>query len=401
MTIREPAGSASRIPGGNLVPYAGNNQETDRVQFALSPEQNLLKDAVDAFTRDHAGIERRHLGRAQPRGYSPESWRSLAEIGVLGVPFAADDGGLGGGPRELITVMESLGRGLCIEPVLEEVVVAGGLLARAGDPAQKDAWLPRLIGGGAHLALAHFEHNARFDLRDVRSQARSASAGRVILDGEKSMVPLAADADQWIVSAREGDGESAIGFYLVTPTDPGIERRDYRLIDGSSASVVRLRGVPATGRLTGDFSDFAAAIDTGRLAAGAEMVGLMSTLFESTVDYLKTRQQFGRPLSSFQALQHRLADLYVSLEQSRSHLYRAAACLVDNDHPESAIAGMKSYISRAAIALGEECVHLHGGMGTTDELNLGHGYKRLVLLANLFGDPNSELIRYNRLQNQR
>jgi alkylation response protein AidB-like acyl-CoA dehydrogenase len=297
--------------------------------------------------------------------------------------------------------MESLGRGLCIEPVLEEVVVAGGLLARAGDPAQKEAWLPRLIGGGAHLAVAHFEHNARFDLRDVRLQARPASAGRVTLDGEKSMVPLAADADQWIVSAREGDGESAIGFYLVTPTDPGIERRDYRLIDGSSASVVRLRGVPATGRLRGDFSDFAAAIDIGRLAAGAEMVGLMSTLFESTVDYLKTRQQFGRPLSSFQALQHRLADLYVSLEQSRSHLYRAAACMVDNDSPESAVAGMKSYISRAAIALGEECVHLHGGMGTTDELNLGHGYKRLVLLANLFGDPNSELIRYNRLQNQR
>jgi alkylation response protein AidB-like acyl-CoA dehydrogenase len=370
------------------------------VQFALSPEQSLLKDAVDAYIQGHAGIERRRLERAQPRGYSTESWRSLAEIGVLGVPFAAGEGGLGGGPRELITVMESLGRGLCIEPVLEEVVVAGGLLSRAGHAAQKEAWIPRLIGGEAHLALAHFERGARFELSDVRLQARPGSAGQVLLEGEKSMVPLAADADHWIVSAREGESGSAIGFYLVTPAASGIERRDYRLIDGSSASVVRFRGVPTTGRLRGDFSDFAAAIDIGRLAAGAEMVGIMSTLFESTVEYLKTRQQFGRPLSSFQALQHRLADLYVRLEQSRSHLYRAAACVHDNDSPESSVAGMKSYISRAAIELGEECVHLHGGIGTTDELNIGHGYKRLVLLANLFGDANSELIRFNRLQNR-
>jgi alkylation response protein AidB-like acyl-CoA dehydrogenase len=138
-----------------------------------------------------------------------------------------------------------------------------------------------------------------------------------------------------------------------------------------------------------------------RLAAGAEMVGLMSALFETTVEYLKTRQQFGRPLSSFQALQHRLADLYVLLEQSRSHLYRAMACVASDEGAESSVAGMKSYISRAAIELGEECVHLHGGMGTTDELATGHGYKRLVLLANLFGDASSELARFNRLQNQR
>jgi alkylation response protein AidB-like acyl-CoA dehydrogenase len=378
-----------------------HRKEEDRVQFALSPEQTLLKDAMDAFIRHHPGAERRRLDRVQARGYSAESWRALAELGVLGVPFSTDDGGLGGGPRELITVMESLGRGLCIEPVLQEVVVAGGLLARAGDPAQKDAWIPRLIAGEAHLALAHFEHSARFDLGDVRLQARTSSDGGVLLEGDKSMVPLAADADQWIVSAREGESGTAIGFYLVAPSAPGIERRDYRLVDGSAASFVSFRLVPTAGRLRGDFSDFTAAIDIGRLAAGAEMVGVMSTLFESTVEYLKTRQQFGRPLSSFQALQHRLADLYVRLEQSRSHLYRAMACLRDNDTPESGVAGMKSYISRAAIELGEECVHLHGGVGTTDELNIGHGYKRLLLLANLFGDPNSELTRYNRLQEQR
>jgi alkylation response protein AidB-like acyl-CoA dehydrogenase len=378
--------------------------EESRVQFALSAEQNLLKDAMDAFVRDHIGTDRRRTDRGQSRGYSVDNWRSLAEIGVLGLPFAAEEGGLGSGPRELVTVMESLGRGLCIEPVLEEIVVAGGLLARAGDAAQKQAWLPRVIGGEAHLALAHFEHTARFDLTDVRVLARN-SGGSVVLDGEKSMVPLAASADQWIVSAREpadgADSTASIGFYLVAPTSPGIERRDFRLIDGSKASAVRFRGAKTEGRLRGGLREFSAAVDIARLAAGAEMVGLMSILFETTVEYLKTRQQFGRPLSNFQALQHRLADLYVRLEQSRSHLYRAMACVAANEGAEGSVAGMKSYISRAAIELGEECVHLHGGIGTTDELALGHGYKRLVLLANLFGDASSELARFNRLQNQR
>jgi alkylation response protein AidB-like acyl-CoA dehydrogenase len=378
--------------------------EEDRVQFALSPEQTLLKDAMDAFVRDHMGTAKRRTDRAQSRGYSVDSWRSLADIGVLGLPFAAEDGGLGSGPRELVTVMESLGRGLCIEPVLEEIVVAGGLLARAGDAAQKQAWLPRVIGGEAHLALAHFEHTARFDLTDVRVRAHS-SGGTAVLDGEKSMVPLAASADQWIVSAREsgdeGDSAASIGFYLVAPTSLGIERRDFHLIDGSKASAVHFRSVKTGGRLRGGFREFSAAVDTARLAAGAEMVGLMSALYEATVEYLKTRQQFGRPLSSFQALQHRLADLYVRLEQSRSHLYRAMVCMATNEGAESTVAGMKSYISRAAIELGEECVHLHGGIGTTDELAIGHGYKRLVLLANLFGNANSELKRFNRLQNQR
>jgi alkylation response protein AidB-like acyl-CoA dehydrogenase len=375
--------------------------EADAVQFSLSAEQTLLKDAVEAFVRDHTGTDRRRSDRIKARGYSSESWRSLAEIGILGVPFGAEEGGLGGGPRELIAVMESLGRGLCIEPVMEEVVLAGGLLARAGDASQKQAWLPALIGGEAHLALAHFEHTARFDLLDVRVRARS-SGGAVVLEGEKSMVPLAASADQWIVSARESDGgadaDPRIGLYLVTPTSPGIERHDYRLIDGSIASAVRFRGAKANGRLRGGLAEFAASIDVARLAAGAEMVGIMSTLFEATIEYLKTRHQFSRPLSTFQALQHRLADLYVRLEQSRSHLYRAAACMGANDGVGASVAGMKSYVGRAAIELGEECVHLHGGIGTTDDLAIGHGYKRLLLLANLFGDPNSELARFNRLQ---
>lgn len=366
------------------------------MQFALTPEQTLLKDAVDAFVRGHSGLEQRRADRTQARGYGDRNWRALADIGVLGVPFSEEEGGLGGGARELVTVMESLGRGLCIEPVLEDIVVAGGLLARAGNTSQKATWLPRLIQGEAHVSLAHFEQAARFDIADVRTEARPVGSA-IELHGEKSVVPQAQCADGWIVSARESGAASppgSIALYFVSPDAPGIERRDFTLVDGSKASAVRFRGVRAGERLRGGLAELQATIESGRLAACAEMVGIMSTVFESTVEYLKTRKQFGRPLSSFQVLQHRLADLYVRLEQSRSHLFRAVA-----ETEASSIAGMKSYVSRAAIEMGEECVHLHGGIGTADELPLGHGYKRLILLANLFGDANSELTRFNRLQN--
>jgi len=372
------------------------------LQFALTPEQTLLQDAIDAFVRDHNGTDQRRADLAGLKGYSNDHWRALADVGVLGLPFAAEEGGLGGGPRELVTVMESLGRGLCIEPILEEIVLAAGVLARAGDTAQKEAWLPGVIRGERHLALAHFEHTARFDLTDVRLRARTSN-GTTVLEGEKSVVPLAASADLWIVSARDvdpADHWNPIGFYLVAPTSPGIERRDFELVDGSTASTLRLRGVTASGRLRGGFAEFAAAVDIARLAAGAEMLGIMSTLLDRTVEYLKTRQQFGRPLSTFQALQHRLADLYVRLEQSRSLLYRAVACVAANQDVATGIAGMKSYVSKAALELAEECVHLHGGIGTTDELAIGHGYKRLLLLASLFGNASSELVRFNDLRNQ-
>jgi alkylation response protein AidB-like acyl-CoA dehydrogenase len=214
------------------------------------------------------------------------------------------------------------------------------------------------------------------------------------------MAPLAAGCDQWIVSAREGGAThdpSGIGFYLVSPSAPGIERVDFRLADGTSASKIRFQGAIAGERLPGGYTRFADVMDTARFAAGAEMVGVMSTLFESTLEYLRCRQQFGVPLSSFQALQHRLADLYVLLEQSRSQLYRAAVCIESSLQRERSIAGMKSYLSTAAVKIGEECVHLHGGIGTTDELALGHGYKRLLVLATLFGDADTELTRFCKL----
>jgi len=369
------------------------------VQFSLNETQALLKDAVDRFVQNrYAGRERRGY-RESPAGYDSRNWRELAEIGVLALPFAAADGGLGGGPTELITTMEALGGGLVAEPVLEEVLLAGCLLAAAGTQAQKAHWLPGIISGDAHLALAHFEHAARYNLSDVRVLAQTRG-GATVLNGEKTVVPLASVADMWIVSARERGASTdveGIGLFLVSPGSTGIERRDFRMADGSVASSLRLRGVAAAERLRGGYAELARVVDGARLAACAEMVGIMSMLLKTTLDYLRNRKQFGAPLASFQTLQHRMADLYVLLEQSRSHVYRGAHCTQTGVGRERSIAGMKSYVSRAAVELGEECVHLHGGIGTTDELAVGHGYKRLLLLASVFGDAHSELTRFVRL----
>jgi len=369
------------------------------VKFSLSQEQTILKDTVEKFVQDRYGANQRRQYRSAPHGYSLDNWRGLAELGLLGLPFSDADGGLNTGPRELAAVMEVIGSGFVVEPLLEEVVFAAGFLARAGNPAQRRKWLPPIIAGESHLAVAHIEHTARFNLADVRVQVRSTDAGDA-LQGDKMVVPLAASADRWIVSARrhgENDDPSGVEFHLVAPGAPGIERRDFRLVDGSAASAISFHGTLSAARLPGGFDDFAAVVDTVRLAAGAEMLGIMSTLFQSTVDYLRTRKQFGAPLASFQALQHRLADLYVLLEQSRSHVLRAAVRAANGAVCDSSIAAMKSYVSRASTEIGEECVHLHGGIGTTEDLAIGHGYKRLLVLASLFGDANTELTRFMRL----
>ena len=369
------------------------------MQFALTQEHSLLKDAIDKFVRDRYGDNQRRLYRTQPRGYSADNWRTLADMGILSLPFSTEVGGLDGGAREIMVVLEAMGRGYAVEPLIEEILLGGGSLAALGSAAQTDSWLPRIMLGDAHLALAHVEHAARFNLAHVGLKAERRGSA-MILDGEKTVTPLAAGADQWLVSARERGAPAdpdGIGFYFVSPASAGIECRDFRLADGSIASAIRFAGVNAGERLQGGYTEFSGAIDTARFAAGAEMLGIMSTLMTSTIEYLRSREQFGAPLATFQALQHRLADLYVMLEQSRSHVYRAALCMESGDQRERSIAGMKSYISRAAIQVGEECVHLHGGIGTTDDLALGHGYKRLLVLSTLFGDADAELVRFGRM----
>ncbi len=373
------------------------------MQFSFNEEQLVLKTAVERFVQDRYGAGQRRNYRAESAGYSRSNWQDLADLGLFGLLFSTQDGGLGGRSRELIAVMETLGNGFVVEPMLEEVILAGGVLARAGSPAQKQEWLPRIMSGETHLTLAHFERTARFVLSDVRVSAQSQS-GAWVLSGEKSMVPWACDSDLWIVSARDQGSHTdpdGIGFYLVSPAAAGIERRDFRLVDGARASAIRFRNTVVSDRLPGGFDSFARCVDLARLAAGAEMVGIMSTLFDSTVEYLRARKQFGASLASFQVIQHRLADMYVRLEQSRSQVCRAGLFVDSRANAGRSIAGMKSYVGDAAIKMGEECVHLHGGIGMSDELAVGHGFKRLLVLAHLFGDPDAELLRFALLRGEK
>jgi alkylation response protein AidB-like acyl-CoA dehydrogenase len=354
------------------------------VQFNLTDEQLMLTELMARVASERYAPGRRAEYRAATTGFSAESWAQLAELGVFAAPFLPEHGGLGGTLVDIMVLMEAVGRGLIPEPVLEQVIAPGRLMARASADV-RERWLPRIIAGEAHLALAHFEETAGFELSRVQVIARDG----IVLNGEKAVVFGAGGAEAFIVSAQD---EQGIGMYLIARDAPGLTLTPFRVVDGSVACKLTLREVRGESLRIG-FESFADAVDDIRIAASAEMLGIMSALFEATVEYVRTRKQFGAPLGSFQVIQHRLAELYVLLEQSRSQLYRAAL-----SPSAMAIAGMKSYLSAAAVQMGEQCIHLHGGMGTTDELPIGHRHKRLLVLATLFGDADSELQRFIALQ---
>ena len=349
------------------------------MNFDLNEDQALLKASVERFVADRYGgdIERRRGYLRQASGFSPDNWRILAELGVLALPFAEHDGGLGGGPVELMTVAEVLGDGLVVEPWLTGSVLAGSLIADAGSPGQKAAWLPAVIDGRARIALAQAEHDGRYALDFAATSVRN---GR--LTGRKTFALGAPGADALIVTARDDDG---VGLYLVRTDAGGIDVRPYRLADGSLAGEVALREAAAE-PLPGGMAALAAATLRTILAACGELVGLAGLLHRTTVEYARTRRQFGVPIGSFQSLQHRMVDDYAALEQARSMSYRAALLPTAQQ-----VAGAKAFVSEAATRIAHSAVQIHGGMGMTDELLVGHALKRVMLLARLFGDASTQL----------
>jgi alkylation response protein AidB-like acyl-CoA dehydrogenase len=364
------------------------------LEFGLNEEQLMLKALVERQLAEHYGPGKRARYRASPLGFAQENWAQLGQLGLLAAPFLPEHGGLAGGIVEIMVLMEALGRWYAVEPVLEQVITPGRLLAHGSAGQSVSAWLARIISAEAHVALAHVEQSAGQDLCSVQTVARAGS-----IDGEKSFVPGSGGVDAFIVSARDAGSEGArtLRFHVVERGAPGLEIVPFRIADGSVAAALRLRGVRPVETLSADLDSFLRAVDETRIAACAEMLGIMSSLFEATLEHVRTRKQFGVPLGSFQVIQHRLADLYVLLEQSRSQLYRAALRGGQSRPDPVDVAAMKSYISGAAIEMGEQCIHLHGGMGITDELAIGHGHKRLVVLAAMFGDADHELLRYARL----
>jgi hypothetical protein len=350
------------------------------MNFDLTEEQALLKATVERFAQARHGrdVEKRRQARKCEGGFDRAGWKALGELGILALPFGEASGGLGGGAADLLSVAEPLGSWLATEPFTECLVPAGTLLEAAGDGTH----LPAIIAGDCVPAVALGERAGRYNLFHVEARARP-EGGRWILSGAKSAVWQGGAADLILVSARiSGEARDPSGIGLFAVAAETVERRPWVAADGSLAADIILRDAP------GIFLDCDAAgalesmLARTWLSASAEAVGIAAMLLDTTLAYVKTRVQFGRPIGQFQVIQHRLVDCYVALEQARSMLFRAAAL----DDGGRAIAGARAYIADATIRIAHEAVQFHGGMGVTDELIIGHGLKRLQVLARLHGD---------------
>ena len=362
----------------------------------LSDEQRMLADMVTRFTADHYDLAKRAEYKKSEIGFSQKNWDLMSDTGILAIPFSEEHGGLNGSSGDIISVMQPLGRAVTLEPLLACITLAGNFINNAGSQSQKETWIPQIIEGKTCIALAHIEHQARFDLGFVQTSYKMTADGPR-LNGHKTFVMGAGAASAFIVSAIEenadADDNNSIRFFIVDANAQNLRRRSYRLIDGSVACELELNET-AGETMDGTFEDFLNSVSISKIAACAEMVGLMEILFETTMEHVKTREQFGRPLAKFQVIQHRLAEAYAGLEMSRSHLVNLAAITSSSPDYHKVISGSKAAISNSAIKMAEEAVQLHGGMGISDELIIGHALKRVKLLAILFGDADAEMRRY-------
>ena len=364
------------------------------MDFDLTQEQSLLADSVSKLLAGTYSFDQRKAMRNAPGGYDRAMWQQFADLGLLALPFAENDGGLGGGPTDVMLLMEAFGRTLALEPYLATVVLAGGCLRHAASDAQRAQWLPGLTSGEKTYAFAHIERGARFDLTQVGTSARREGDAWII-DGTKSVVLHGDSADALIVSARLPDGN--LGLFVVDTAAAGLQRRGYPTQDGLRAADVRLDGVRVTEahRLAAanGLATVQRVVDEAIAALCAEAVGVMERAHEITVDYLKQRKQFGVFIGSFQALQHRAVDMLVMVEQARSMAYYATMMVSEPDPAlrSAAMSAAKVQIARSARFVGEQAVQLHGGIGVTEECSVGHYYRRLTLLEILFGDGNHHL----------
>ncbi|MCL2428014.1 MAG: acyl-CoA dehydrogenase family protein [Alphaproteobacteria bacterium] len=376
------------------------------MDFDLTDEQRLLKDSVERLIADRYEFEARKKILAAPEGWSREIWAQYAELGLLGLPFEERHGGFGGGPVETMIVMEAFGRGLVLEPYLATVVLGGGLLRAGGNEEQQAAILPQIASGKLLLAFAHVERQSRYDLFDVATTAKRSGTGWV-LDGAKSVVLHGDVADQLLVTARLSGNRrdrDGIGLFLVDAKAAGIGRRGYPTQDGLRAAEVTLSGVTiGSDAVLGEpgraLPVLEQVVDWAIAALCAESVGLMASMQELTVEYLKTRKQFGVTIGSFQALQHRAVDMLVSVEQARSMALFATMMAADRDPAERARAtsAAKVQIGRSGKHVSEEAIQLHGGIGMTMEYKVGHYAKRQTMIDLVFGTADDHLARLARL----
>jgi len=368
------------------------------MELEYTHEQLALQDTLRRFFAREYSFEHRRAIAQSAEGFDRKAWATFARIGILALPFPEDCGGLGGNAVDSMLVMEMLGRGLALEPYVSTVVLCGGLIRDAGSPAQRQSLLPAIVSGTKLLSLAHFEAGGRYEQEHIATKATVRGAGWT-LSGAKAVVLDAPAADTLIVSAQEDDGES---LFLVDAKAPGVQIRGYCTQDGSRAADVAFIDVPVGGDARigpagGANVLIERALDYARAALCAESVGIMSVLQEATLEYLKTRQQFGVPIGRFQVLQHRMADMVIATEQARSMAILAATQVdvVDGAARGRAVAGACAYVQAQARFVGQQAVQLHGAIGVTDEINVAHYFKRLTMIGLTYGDADFHLRRFS------
>ena len=375
------------------------------MNFELSEEQKMIQQSVERFVQENYDLTNRVKISSEDPGYSQDYWTAMAELGWLGLAFSEEDGGFGGNQIDTLVLMEQFGKGLVLEPFLANIVLGGGAIKRGGTPAIKESVLPNLIEGNLQLTLAYAEEQSRFDIEDVATAARE-DGNNFIINGKKSMVLNAESADKIVVVARTNGSqvdEDGISLFLVDATSAGIERENFPTVDGLRASEITFTDVEVSSdNLIGEkdkgFSILQAVVNDAILALSAEAVGAMEVLYKDTVEYTQQREQFDHPLSDFQVLQHRMVDMFMEYEQCKSLLLRATMETVqDPILAQRTVHALKHLIGKSGIFVGESAVQLHGGMGVTEELRIGHFFKRLLVIDSQFGNSDFHLDKFTSL----
>lgn len=372
------------------------------MDFSLSEEQTMLADSVARFIDNDYGFEQRMQIAESDAAFSKEHWQTFAELGWTAMLFAEQDGGFDGGAVETMLIMEQFGRGLVVEPFIANILLAGGVLKRAADDAQKSDILARIIEGTLQTALAFAEPQARFNIANVASTAKRGDDG-FVLNGRKTLVLNGGDAELIIVPARTSGEQldrDGISLFAVPADASGMVIRSYQTVDAHAGAELAMDDVAVSdaaliGSLGGGFDALQGAVDDATLAVCAEAVGIMRQMHDKTVEYSKSRAQFGVPIGSFQALQHRMVDTLMHCEQSRSLMLWAVMMVAENNPKATrAVSALKHQVGTAGRKVAQEAVQIHGGMGVTWELDVAHYFKRHSAIETLFGNSDYHLERY-------
>ena len=375
------------------------------MDFTFNEEQTMIQDQVEQFIQKEYDWETRQELSNSDLGFGTHNWKTFAELGWLGIAVSEKNGGFGGSSIETMLIMEEFGKGLVVEPFLETIVMSAGILDKHGTDEQKNEIISSVINGEMHLALAYAEPQSRFNLSDVVTEAK-VDGENFVINGFKSVVMNGPSANKIIISARTSGKQlenNGISLFLVDSDIEGLTKSDYKTVDGRKASDINLENVIVSkncliGSLNEGFDILDEAIDRSILAISAEAVGAMEILYKTTVEYTKTREQFGTPIGKFQVLQHRMVDMFMEYEQCKSLLYMATMKNEESaPDAKKAISGLKYQVGKAGKFVGQQSVQLHGGMGVTDELNVGHYFKRLTTIGTIFGNADFHLKQYTSL----